>query len=195
MQKTTLSSTGSMIAAFVASLCCIGPVALAVLGLGGVALFTALGAYRPYIMALTLVLLGLAFFLTYRKHEVKCEDGTCRTESASKWNKIALWFAAIVVGFFLVFPYLNFPSSATSVSEQTLQTAFFRVDGMTCTSCAKAVEITLKKNEGVSEANVLFEKNEAIVKYDPSKAKPEDLLSRIDALGYSAKILERSTKE
>ena len=185
---------GSIVAAFVASLCCIGPIALAVLGLGGVGLFTALGEYRPYIMAVTVVLLGLAFYFTYRKREVKCEDGTCKVESASKWNKIAVWFAALVVGFFLIFPYVNFSSSPSSLSAQTLQTAVLRVDGMTCPSCAKAVEIALKKNEGVDEANVSFDRSEAIVQYDPSKAKPEDLEKRVDKLGYSAKVVGQTLK-
>ena len=194
MDKSKISTGGSIVAAVVASLCCIGPIAIAALGLGGVGLFIALGEYRPYIMAATLVLLGLAFFFTYRKREVECEDGTCKIESASKWSKVAVWFTAIVVGFFLIFPYLDLSSSAIRTQASGLQTAVLRVEGMTCSSCAKAVEIALKKNEGVGEANVSFERSEAVVQYDPSKAKPEDLEKRVDELGYSAKVVGRNLK-
>lgn len=194
MDKMKLSTGGSIVVAVTAALCCVGPIALALLGLGGVGLFTALGEYRPYIMALTVLLLGLAFFFTYRKREVKCEDGTCKIESASKWNKVAVWAAAIVVAFFLVFPYLDLSSSASPTQAAGLQTAVLRVEGMTCSSCAKAVEIALAKDEGVKEAKVNFEKKEAVVKYDPSKSQPDGLTRRVDDLGYSAKVVGQTPK-
>ncbi len=129
MERSTLSSTGSIAAAFIASLCCIGPIVLAVLGLGGVGLFTALGEYRPYIMAGTVVLLGLAFYFTYRKREIICEDGTCKVESASKWNKIAVWAAAVAVVFFLIFPYLNISSGTVADDgSASIQTAVLKVE-------------------------------------------------------------------
>ena len=196
MERSTLSSTGSIAAAFIASLCCIGPIALAVLGLGGVGLFTALGEYRPYIMAGTVVLLGLAFYFTYKKREVVCEDGTCKVESASKWNKIAVWAAAVAVVFFLIFPYLSIGSgTVVDDASATIQTAVLNVEGMTCTSCNTAVEIALKKNQGVLQAKASFEKKQAVVKYDPTKVKEQDLVNSVNGLGYTAELKRISNNE
>lgn len=189
MNKTTLSSGGSIVAAFIASLCCVGPIALAVLGLGGVGLFTALGEYRPYIMAGTVVLLALAFYFTYKKREVACEDGTCKVQSAAKWNKIAVWVGAVVVTSFLIFPYLDISSGAvTGTGGTAIQTAVLNVEGMTCTSCNTAVEIALKKNEGVLEAQAWYDQKQAVVKYDPTRVKEEDLVNSINELGYAAEL-------
>ncbi|MEE9289324.1 MAG: mercuric transporter MerT family protein [Bacteroidota bacterium] len=196
MERSTLSSTGSIAAAFIGSLCCIGPIALAVLGLGGVGLFTALGEYRQYIMAGTVVLLGLAFYFTYRKREVICEDGTCKVESASKWNKIAVWAAAVAVVFFLIFPYLNISSGTVAEDgSASIQTAVLKVEGMTCTSCNTAVEIALRKNQGVLEARASFEEKQAVVKYDPTKVKEQDLVNSVNGLGYTAELKRISNNE
>ncbi|MFQ5799333.1 MAG: heavy-metal-associated domain-containing protein, partial [Bacteroidota bacterium] len=149
----------------------------------------ALGEYRPYIMAGTVVLLALAFYFTYKKREVMCEDGTCKIQSAGKWNKIAVWVGAVVVTFFLIFPYLDISSGAAADrGSATIRTAVLNVEGMTCTSCNTAVEIALKKNQGVLEVNASFEDKEAVVMYDPTKVKKEDLVNSINELGYGAEL-------
>ena len=88
---TSLPIFGSIILAIIAHICCIGPVVLAVLGVGGAGLFSKFANLRPYLMGMTGVFLSLAFYLTYRKRKVKCDDGTCKIRRAPKWNKIALW--------------------------------------------------------------------------------------------------------
>ncbi len=84
MQKTTFPSVGSIATAVIASLCCIGPAVLALAGAGSIGVFSAFEKYRPYFIGVTAVLLGAAFYLTYRKREVKCEDGSCKIEGAGK---------------------------------------------------------------------------------------------------------------
>lgn len=53
---TAASVGGAIVAAFAASLCCLGPLIFAALGLGGAGLLVKFEAYRPYFAALTLVL-------------------------------------------------------------------------------------------------------------------------------------------
>lgn len=72
----------SAVAAGAASVCCAGPVVAAALGAG------ALGAvsrwfepYRPWLLGLTAVFLGLAFVNTYRRRPEACADGSCAPES------------------------------------------------------------------------------------------------------------------
>ncbi len=106
MNKAVLSTSGSIMSAFLASLCCIGPVVFSLIGAGSLGFAAAFEPYRPYLLVLTVVFLGTAFYLTYRKREVKCDDGTCKVESASTLNKVILWVAAIIATIFMFFPQI-----------------------------------------------------------------------------------------
>ena len=106
MNKATLTSVGSIFSALLTSLCCIGPVVFSVIGAGSLGFAAAFESYRPYLLALTVIFLGSAFYFTYRKREIHCEDRTCRVETASIWNKILLWVAAVVALIFMFFPQI-----------------------------------------------------------------------------------------
>jgi Cu+-exporting ATPase len=58
------------------------------------------------------------------------------------------------------------------------------VTGMTCTNCANTITRTLKRTEGVVEANVNYANERAEVVYDPALLKPSDLMQSIEAVGY-----------
>lgn len=81
-KKLTLG--GAILAALAASSCCIGPLVLAALGVGGAGALAALGAYRPYILGVTAVLLAGGFYLTYRKPRAAVAEGdACGCEKPS----------------------------------------------------------------------------------------------------------------
>jgi len=106
-RETTLFA--SVIAAITASLCCLGPIVAAVIGLGSFGAAAVFEAWRPYLLGLTFGLLALGFYFTYRKQEVRCADGSvCATRpSVSRWNKILLWLATGLVVAFAAFPYYS----------------------------------------------------------------------------------------
>lgn len=97
---------GSVVAAVVASACCLGPVLLSALGAGALgAAAVGLEPYRPLLLGLTLVLLGGAFYVTYRSTgEVCAADGSC-APSSKRTAKIVLWVAAVLVVLLATFPY------------------------------------------------------------------------------------------
>ena len=66
----------------------------------------------------------------------------------------------------------------------TMQQIDLPVTGMTCASCARTVERTLKKTDGVGEANVNFATERASVAYDPTQVDLGALIQRIDGAGY-----------
>lgn len=106
MNKAALTTSGSVLSAFLASQCCIGPVVFSLIGVGSLGFAAVFEPYRPYLMGMTVLFLGAGFYFTYRKREVKCEDGTCKVESASTLNKIILWVAAIIALVFMFFSQL-----------------------------------------------------------------------------------------
>ena len=58
------ASASSIVSAFIASICCVGPLVFALLGLGGAGLLVKFEPYRPYFVAVTVALLGTGFYLT-----------------------------------------------------------------------------------------------------------------------------------
>lgn len=100
---------GAVISAIGASICCVGPLLLLGLGIGGawIGNLAAMERYRPYWMTATLVFLGLAFFRIYRKpKEVVCTPGNACSSDGSRRNKIILWIVTALVLGLLALPYL-----------------------------------------------------------------------------------------
>ncbi|GAB4207045.1 MAG: hypothetical protein OHK0013_24280 [Sandaracinaceae bacterium] len=112
-RATIAASAGSILSAFLASACCVGPLIFALLGLGGAGLLVRFEPYRPYFMAITFALLGTGFYFTYRRPSLAPATGgvdgaacDCPAPRTNRAGRIMLWVATIVVAGFLVFPYL-----------------------------------------------------------------------------------------
>lgn len=189
MEKTTLVSVGGVTAAVIASLCCIGPVLVVFLGVGSIAAFSVFEIYRPYLIGLTVALIGVTFFLTYRTREVKCEDGTCKMESASRWAKIGVWTVTILAGLAVGFPYLGF-APQTSVNKAVDSTAVvtLNITGMDCKACAAGVEGSLANIKGVRKAQVDFQSGKGTVEYDSRIVPPTLFVERVKESGFTATI-------
>jgi P-type Cu+ transporter len=59
------------------------------------------------------------------------------------------------------------------------------LEGMTCAACANRIERKLNRLEGV-EASVNYAAEQAVVRFDPTRASVDDLLSAVEAAGYHA---------
>ena len=190
--KEKLSNIGVVSGAFLASLCCIGPIVLATLGLGGVGFIVGLEAYRPYFIGFTAVALGLAFFLTYRKKEVECEDGSCKVETGSKNSKLILWSITVLAAFFIAFPYINWTNDDFDFSNVNPEITVLTlpVTGMTCESCNNAVELAVGRVNGVEGVSADYIKGEAMVAFDENSTSAADIVEAINKLGYGAKVHE-----
>lgn len=108
---TIATSIGSIMAAFVASLCCVGPLVFALLGIGGAGLLVKFEPYRPYFTVLTLGLLGIGFYLAYRRPAAVSTMGgpdcACERPRTNATGRRLLWIAAVLVLGLLAFPYLT----------------------------------------------------------------------------------------
>ncbi len=105
MKETTVS-IGSVVSAFLASFCCIGPPIFALIGVGGIGFAAQFEAYRSYFVGLTFILLGIAFYMTYGKQRRRKPGPACEIKGAGKANRIVLWMAAILALLFVAAPYL-----------------------------------------------------------------------------------------
>src|SRR2546423_5061398 len=68
------------------------------------------------------------------------------------------------------------------------------LEGMACASCAMRIEKGLKKVPGVKDASVNFATEQATVTYDQTQANLEQMIQKVDAVGYKAKP-QKSTQE
>ena len=74
-------------------------------------------------------------------------------------------------------------SQAESMGESR---ALLALEGMTCASCAMRIEKGLKKIPGVKEASVNLATEQASVVYDPTQANMQQMVQKVEAVGYKA---------
>lgn len=62
-----------------------------------------------------------------------------------------------------------------------------KIEGMTCASCVAVIERGLKKEKGVSSANVNIATEKAYVEFNPDQTSVDKVKKAIEGLGYKAK--------
>ena len=98
-----LNARGFLVAGILAgigaSMCCVGPLVLLTLGIGGawIGYLSDLEPYRPLFIGLALVFFGLAFRKLYRLPQ-ECAPGTpCQDPRTNRRQRLTLWVVAIAV--------------------------------------------------------------------------------------------------
>ncbi len=196
----------SILAAGLASLCCIGPpVAVGLVGMGSFAAAASFEDLRPYLLGLTALLLAAAFYLSYRKSAAtECADGSCAVNPEKKRKQRALlWISTIAVVALAAFPYYSgglwnnlTSASATVFAAGEIDgeaSALFAVEGMTCAACAAGMKATLERQAGVTSAEVDYENARARIRFNPARTSVEKLIAAIAEMGYSARLMEHGS--
>lgn len=60
-----------------------------------------------------------------------------------------------------------------------------RIAGMHCSLCTGTIEKALRRHAGVEKVAVSLTHEQALVEYDPSRVRPEDLLTTLGQMGYA----------
>jgi mercuric ion transport protein len=106
--KTTL--VGGALAAIVASACCLGPLILVSLGIGGawISNLTMLEPFRPVFIGIALLCMGLAYRGIYHARPAEeCAPGTlCALPQTNTTYRILFWGISLLVLVALAYPYL-----------------------------------------------------------------------------------------
>jgi len=107
-RKMGLVAAGGVLGALAAMSCCIMPLALFALGIGGawIGYMTALAPYQPIFIGATLIFLTTGHYLVYRKRGAACAEGeVCARPLPRRGVKLALWVATVLVASAMAFPY------------------------------------------------------------------------------------------
>jgi len=212
MKEERLAIGGAVVTAIVASLCCIGPVLLALFGLGAFGAASFFGAARPYLLVVAVLLLAAGFYWTYfRRRKEACAPGeACATKPVSRARRAGLWLASILVLAFALAPYYvghlasaltrRQPSTTTTPAttqsaqpnensqiQSTVETITVKVEGMSCSACEIPVRDALANTPGVRNADVSYKRGNARVEYDPKQTNQDQIKRAINSTGYKAK--------
>jgi mercuric ion transport protein len=107
--RRRLVAAGGILGALAASSCCIVPLVLFSLGIGGawIGNLTALAPYKPLFGTGTAGLLGYGFYLVYWKPRRPCADAAaCARPIPSRIVQLALWIATVIVVAAFAFDYI-----------------------------------------------------------------------------------------
>lgn len=183
--------TGGVLTGLAASLCCIGPLLSLSLGLGSFAAAAWFAQWRLVLLVVTFALLGLAWWLTYRRPKADCADGTC-ARPPGKAARAALWLGTLVALAAAIYPSLPAAKRRIELAAIAADDARFSVliPSMDCPPCAAGIEASLQRAPGVKQAVVDYDTKAAVLVYDPTVTNRDKLLALIEASGFPA---DRST--
>lgn len=179
--------------AIAASLCCITPVLALLAGTSGLAsTFHWLDPFRPYLIGISLIILAFAWYQKLKpQKEMACE---CETKPLKKFiqGKMFLGLVSVFTLLMLAFPYYDqifYPSQTdketVSINLENTETVEFSIKGMTCVDCERPVNSNISKLSGILGVKVSYDNENAVVKFDHTQARVEDIEEAINATGYS----------
>jgi mercuric ion transport protein len=101
-------AAAGILGAVAASSCCVLPLLFVSVGVSGawIGNLTALAAYQPYIVLITLTALGYGFYSVYWRTRQVCEDDACERPLPRPAVKFSLWLGTMLILSALLFPHI-----------------------------------------------------------------------------------------
>ncbi|MFB6306448.1 MAG: mercuric transporter MerT family protein [Flavobacteriales bacterium] len=208
MNKNILMSSG-ILATIGSTICCWGPALLAgVAGLTGTAsYFSWLHPLKPYLAGIAFVSLCFAFYQVYRKKNTDnsgCQYCVAEQKKKSRITKTILWGVTAFAIISFSYPYYNnLPTDHLNVTSKKQQAMIhtpdnteeekevkLKVTGMSCTGCSSRCQKVLFDFNGVIDADVSYEKSSAKIRYNSDSTNVDEIIQRINKLGFKAKRME-----
>jgi mercuric ion transport protein len=187
-----------LLTAITASLCCVTPVLALIAGTSGIAsTFSWIEPFRPYLIGLTILVLGFAWYQKLKPQkeiDCECETETLQADQTGKTKFIqSKTFLGIVTVFaiiMLAFPYYlgifytNTENQITVVDTTNIKTTEFKISGMTCSSCEKHIQHEVNKLSGIVDLKASYVNGNAIIEFDRTKTNEKEIEKAINATGY-----------
>ena len=196
--KDNTFTFGSVVAAFLASLCCLGPLLGGGLGLGTVLVAT-YAPLRPYSWPSAGRCSAWAFIscignrsqlrLARAKHAHRAGPKTGGEDDAlggCRWSSGpgTLPFVRRQTG--------RGQRASRQATLARLDSSELKITGMDCAVCASVIQRKLLETPGVVKASVEYPAGHATVEFDPALISPEKLVEVVNSTGYKASLLRRA---
>ncbi len=186
-----------LLTAITASLCCITPVLALLAGTSGfAATFSWMEPFRPYLIGITILVLGFAWYQQLKpKKDMVCD---CETDEKSMFlhSKKFLGIITLFSIIMLAFPHYSkifYPENKAKIEWNNLNSInnlTLQVKGMTCESCNLHVEHTLAQLPGYLNAKADYKTGSVHVEFDASKSSEKEVKDAINSTGY--KIIDKT---
>jgi copper chaperone CopZ len=180
-----------ILSAVTASVCCLGPVLLVLLGLGGLGVGALIGRYHWWFIGAATALLTVAW-RSYLNEAGRCRTAHCDMVGGKR-TRTVLFLASTVVAVFVglnLYPYASQSRLTAHHAARPIQgpltSVRIPVEGMTCFTCELTVESSVKNLPGVRNVDAKVTESAAYVQYDPARVKVGDLVAAINKTGYKA---------
>lgn len=180
----------SILSALVASLCCLGPFLLIILGLGSLGINVVIGKYHWHLIATGIILVTLSWCRYFKERKI-CSFKGCQMIN-KKVTLVALTISTLIVSTFVglnVYTYAiqkNYDKEKSIAALSKTETASIPVEGMTCFTCEFSVSSALKKLDGVVSVKASAKEGVAWVNYDSDIININQLIETINKTGYKA---------
>ena len=182
-----------ILTAIAASLCCITPVLALISGAGGIASsFSWLEPARPYLLSITVLVLGFAWYqklkpLTAEEIQCACEENEKPPfMQTKKFLGIVTVFAILMMAFpyygHIVYPKAD--KEVVVISSDNIQEVKFNVSGMTCASCEEHIKHAVNELPGIVSVSANSNDGTTNVKFDNSKTDKSTITKAINGTGY-----------
>lgn len=186
--------TGGLGAAFLGSLCCIGPAVFIALGLGSFSAGAFFESIRPWMGGLAII--ALVFAWRQGLHKKPCLNEACEVRPKRDKGQIAM----LSIGTLLAIGLLAYPYISERILEMRNADLIEEVDGTTrstisipsmdCAACAVGIQSQLVGLEGIESARITYESKLAQIVYDSRQITETEILKTIEATGFPAKEIQ-----
>lgn len=189
----TQSWIAVLVAAFIASLCCITPVLALISGATGiVAAFSWMEPFRPVLIGLTVLVLAFAWYQKLKSRTVTDITCDCETDKPSFWqSKSFLGIVTVLAILLMAFPSYSsifFPKiekkEVVYIDKPAVRTVKLHIEGMDCEACGSTINLALSKVPGVITFETTFKDATSTVAFNSEKARLDAIVSAVNATGY-----------
>lgn len=195
---STIKTSGNLlgagiISALLASSCCIIPLLALIAGSSGLASsFGWIEPARPYLIALSLSVLGFAWYQKLKP--VKVEEDCCAVNVQPRFiqSKTFLGIITVFALSMMAFPFYSTLFSGNNSNQvniignpANIQIIEFNISGMTCTGCEGHIEHAVNDLPGIMEVNASYEKELTTISFDSTLTSVQQIEKAIESTGYT----------
>jgi mercuric ion transport protein len=191
VKSTDKFASAGLVSAFAASLCCITPVVALFAGTSSIAAsFSWIEPASPYLIGLSIIALAFAWYLKLKPDAA--DNCGCAVGEKPKFirSKRFLLMVTIFAAVMIAFPYYSkifFPKvekQIVFVEKSNIQSAEFKISGMTCEGCTEEVKHEVNKLQGILKSEASYQNANATVQFDNSKTNIAEITKAINSTGY-----------
>jgi len=187
---------GGLAAAFAVSLCCLGPLAFAALGLGTFAAAGFFHEMRPLFLGLAILFVAGAWIWDWRQRKLaSCKNVETGCNTRSRLVLTVFTALALLLG---ASPYIlrggaeqtggaRLSTAMTTADSEVTSLAVWEggLEGLYCPTCTTGLKRAFEEVDGVKTAKVTCRPQRAFVQYDSERVKSERFQEVVEDFGYS----------